>query len=92
MTRSIRRLGLVGATLAIVLIAGLNFAALERQWDVPYIGVQEANAWGHCAQFLCDRSYYNEWYSYVNENYVDGCWYVGHWAALNPCSNTCRSC
>ena len=91
MTRSIRRLGLVGATLAIVLIAGLNFAALDRQWDVPYIGVQEANAWGHCAWFYCDKSYYNE-HGYVVRNYVYGCWFVGYWQALNPCSNTCKGC
>ena len=73
MSRSIRRLGLVGATLAIVLIAGLNFAAIG-QWDVLYLGVQEAHAWGHCqwsfdcGQFLCTyQGYYEvlfpcEWY------------------------------
>lgn len=70
MTRSIRRLGLVGATLAIVLIAGLNFAALG-QWNVPYIGVQEANAWGHCAYSVCN-GYYD-------------CHFVGYWQVLNPC-------
>lgn len=91
MTRSIRRLGLVGATLAIVLIAGLNFAALDRQWDVPYIGVQEANAWGHCAKYLCNKGYYDE-YGYWHNNWVLGCWYVGPWEALNPCSNTCPGC
>lgn len=70
MTRSIRRLGLVGATLAIVLIAGLNFAALG-QWDVPYIGVQEANAWGNCRIGICN-------------GYV-ACLYVGPYEVLNPC-------
>ena len=70
MTRSIRRLGLVGATLAIVLIAGLNFAALG-QWDVPYIGVQEANAWGHCKYAICDGDL--------------SCLFYGVWQVLNPC-------
>lgn len=80
MSRSIRRLGLVGATLAIVLIAGLNFAALDRQWDVPYVGVQEANAWGHCDVGICDG--------------VVGCYFVGYWEVLNPCewSESCSRC
>ena len=79
MTRSIRRLGLVGATLAIVLIAGLNFAALG-QWDVLYIGVQEAYAWGHCAVGICN-------------GYV-GCYFVGWWQVLGPCEwwTMCYSC
>ncbi len=79
MTRSIRRLGLVGATLAIVLIAGLNFAALG-QWDFLNIGVQEANAWGNCAYSFCDDNY--------------GCYWVGSWQVLNPCEwyEACYKC
>lgn len=84
MTRSIRRLGLVGATLAIVLIAGLNFAALDRQWDVPFIGVQEANAWGHCSWQYC-------WVGPNKNDYDYTCDWVGYWEALNPCSNVCKN-
>ena len=70
MSRSIRRLGLVGVTFAIVLIAGLNFAAIG-QWDVPYIGVQVANAWGHCSDGIC--------------NGFGKCVYVGWYQVLGPC-------
>lgn len=79
MSRSIRRLGLVGATLAIVLIAGLNFAALG-QWDVLYIGVQEANAWGNCDWGYCNGVY--------------GCYWVGYAEVFNPCEwwTGCWSC
>lgn len=71
MTLSIRKLGIVGATLAIVLIAGLNIVALDMQWDVPFIGVQEAAAWGDCAVGICNRTV--------------GCFYVGYAQVFLPC-------
>ena len=71
MTRLIHRLSLVGATLAIVLFAGLNFAALDQQWDVPYVGVQEANAWGNCDIAICN-------------GYI-GCFFIGTGEVLGPC-------
>ena len=82
MARSIRRLGLVGATLAFLLIAGLNFTALNRQWDVPYIGVQEANAWAKCVEGVCVIVKNGTVYS------LKSCWNVSVWV-LDPCAQSC---
>ena len=70
MARSIRRLGLAGVALAFVLIAGLNFSALERQWNVPYLGIQEAYAWSPCKEGGCRVT--------VNgtEYYLFACWKI----------------
>ena len=81
MVRSIHRLGLVGATLAFLLIAGLNLTALNRQWDVPYVGMQKANASGTCAYGFCVH----------NGRLVYGCWKVSV-QIPNPCSTTCSFC
>lgn len=86
MTLSIRRLGLVGGILAILFIIGLNFTALEKQWDVPYIGVEKAHAamWcvmGYCTVVTPTGSTTSDW----------SCW---EWIGADPynCGNSCPSC
>lgn len=86
MARSIRSLGLVGAALAFLLIAGLNFTALKSQWDVPYMGLKKAHASGFCALGYCmvvtpSGSGSNKW----------GCWPVYH-NDPNSCGPGCSSC
>ena len=85
MARSIRKLGLVGATLAFLLIAGLNFTALNRQWEVPYIGVQRANAWGPCVEGYCPIG------EGTRIRMQPGCWGQGV-EVVNPCAPICRTC
>ena len=86
MTQSIRRLGLVGGILAVLFIFGLNFAALEKQWDVPYIGMKKAHASGYCAMGYCmvvtpSGAGENQW----------GCW---TFPVSDPydCGTGCTSC
>ena len=81
MTRSIRKLGLVGAALAFLLIAGLNFTALNKQWSVPYVGVQKANAWGTCAWGSCSK----------NGQTAYGCYKVSV-SIPDPCATVCHFC
>ena len=81
MARSIHKLGLVGATLAFLLIAGLNFTALNRQWDVPYIGMQKANAYAPCIDGRCQRG----------GKYSYGCLRSKVWISY-PCAQTCGGC
>ena len=85
MVRTIRRLGLVGATLAFLFIAGLNFSALNRQWDVPYLGVQKANAWGPCVIGLC-------WTSPLPMPLPrPKCWRIDVYV-VDPCATSCPKC
>ena len=85
MARSVRKLGLVGATLAFLLIAGLNFTALNMQWDVPYMGVQKANAWSSCVFGICVQA------NGTNDSWVLGCWRVTT-DVISTCGNYCSGC
>ena len=91
MARSIRRLGLAGVALAFVLIAGLNFSALERQWNVPYLGIQEANAWNSCVDGRCRIDLPIPGFGGTLPVFVPGCWRVGI-EVTNPCSLQCVWC
>ena len=81
MRGSVTQLGLVGATLAFLLIAGLNFTALNKQWDVPYVGVQKANAWAPCIYSSCLK--------YINGRQVS---VVGCWRLPVSMPNSCSWC
>ena len=87
MARSIRRLGLIGATLALLFIAGLNFTALNNQWDVPFMGVEEANAWGRCVAGVCVM----EIPGLPLPIAKPGCWKIDVYV-VSPCASSCRSC
>ena len=86
MARLTRGLGLVGAVIAFVLIAGLNFAALDRQWNVPYLGIQEANAWSPCIEMRCPPVFIDG-----QPVYFVGCFKGRAWAAV-PCPSPCPTC
>ena len=86
MIRKIRGLGIAGGILAVLFIFGLNFTALEKQWDVPYVGVQKAHAGGYCLMGYCmvvtsSGSSSNQW----------GCW---PYFTVDPysCGSNCSDC
>ena len=85
MARSIRSLGIFGATLAFLVIAGFNFTALNKQWDVPYMGVQKANAWGKCSYGQCAV------WSGGHLSFLSGCFRVSV-SVTNPCASVCILC
>ena len=86
MTHLIHKIGFVGSVLAILLVGGLNIVAIEKQWEVPYIGIQKAYAASQCESGNCCRTDGSQIYGCKK-----GCWNVGHNVA-NPCAQSCNDC